>query len=88
MFCRTFEITLPAFPSSCMIKSWFSYVHYLRSKQRRILAKESGDLLLKLTNLQTNARDFSAHQNTYFYRKIIQELKANLHLWFNDYFLI
>ena len=53
----TVEYILLACPSSNMVESIFSYVHYLLSKQRSTLNIECGDLQLKLTNLQPNIHD-------------------------------
>ena len=45
--CVTIEAILFTFPSLYMVKSGFSHVHYLLSKQRSILNIECGDLRLK-----------------------------------------
>ena len=61
--CATAKPILLAFPSSYMVESGFSHAHYSLSKHRSTLNVKNGDLLLKLTNLQTNIHDFlSAHQ--------------------------
>ena len=52
-FCPNVELTLLGFPSSYMVESAFSHVHFF-SKLRSTLNIEQTDLWLKLTILQPN----------------------------------
>ena len=87
--CLSVEPILLTFPSSYIVESRFSHVHYSLSKQRSTLNIQNPNLRLKITNLQSNIRDpLSMHQTHLSHLKIIQDLKVHLHLKFTDSFLM